>query len=72
MPYGKPANIPCVQLDDQLGCRLFGDPSRPAVCGSLQPSIAMCGETRDDALRMLTALENLTTPIRLDRLLNPG
>ena len=57
MPHGKPAGIPCVQLDDDLRCRLFGHPERPAVCGSLQPSAEMCGETREQALRWLTDLE---------------
>jgi hypothetical protein len=62
MPQGKPAGVPCVQLDEQLRCRLFGDPRRPAVCGSLQPSHAMCGSERGHALRWLTQLETATTP----------
>jgi hypothetical protein len=37
MPGGKPAGIPCVQLDEELRCRLFGRPERPAVCRQLQP-----------------------------------
>ena len=43
MPQGKPAGVRCIQLDAQDRCMLFGDPRRPAVCGSLQPSIEMCG-----------------------------
>jgi Fe-S-cluster containining protein len=62
MPHGKPAGIPCVQLDDELRCRLFGKPERPAFCGSLQPSESMCGVTRADAMGMLTALEIATRP----------
>jgi hypothetical protein len=62
MPYGKPAGIPCVQLDGDLRCRLFGDPSRPKVCGGLQPSDAMCGTTREEALRGLALLEAATRP----------
>ena len=66
MPHGKPAGVPCVQLDERGLCRIFGDPRRPKVCGSLQPSIAMCGEahdvsaTREHALRYLSDLEQLT------------
>lgn len=60
MPAGKPAGVPCVQLDAELQCRLFGDPSRPAVCGSLQPRRSMCGEDRDQALQQLLALERAT------------
>lgn len=62
MPRGKPAGVRCVQLDEHERCRLFGHPDRPAVCASLKPSIAMCGDTRADALQRLTLLEEQTRP----------
>jgi hypothetical protein len=62
MPHGKPAGIPCVQLDADLGCALFGDPRRPAVCVALRPQRAMCGTTREDAMQHLDALERATAP----------
>lgn len=62
MPAGKPAGVPCVQLDAQLRCRLFGRPERPAVCGSLQPVAEMCGTDRTHALHWLSTLESATTP----------
>ncbi|QNP39532.1 YkgJ family cysteine cluster protein [Lysobacter solisilvae (ex Woo and Kim 2020)] len=62
MPHGKPAGIPCVQLDDELRCRLFGRPERPAFCASLRPLASMCGDSRDAALATLTALEIATRP----------
>ena len=62
MPLGKPAGVACVQLDGAGRCRLFGDPRRPAVCRGLQPSTAMCGADRDEALAHLTALEAATAP----------
>lgn len=62
MPQGKPAGVPCVQLDDQGRCRLFGLPTRPAVCASLRPSEDMCGASRAQALATLTALEQATRP----------
>lgn len=62
MPMGKPAGVPCAQLDDALRCRLFGDPARPRVCGSLQPCPAMCGATREQAMAGLAALEAATRP----------
>ncbi|HAX43319.1 MAG: hypothetical protein M9913_24510 [Bryobacteraceae bacterium] len=62
MPGGKPAGVPCVHLDHHLRCELFGDPRRPAVCGSLQPSPGMCGDSAAEALVLLTRLEDLTTP----------
>jgi uncharacterized protein len=62
MPQGKPAGVLCVQLDEELRCRIFGAPQRPACCGSLQPSIEMCGTTRAEALVWLTRLERETAP----------
>ncbi|NYZ61202.1 YkgJ family cysteine cluster protein [Luteimonas deserti] len=62
MPHGKPAGVPCVQLDADLRCRLFGRPERPAVCGSLRPSADMCGVSRAAAMRTLDRLEALTAP----------
>ncbi len=62
MPHGKPAGVPCVQLDEDLRCRLFGRPERPAVCGGLQPSAPMCGSGREEALAWLGRLERDTAP----------
>jgi Fe-S-cluster containining protein len=62
MEGGKPAGVPCVQLDEDMRCHLFGDPRRPAFCGGLQPSAEMCGDTREQALRFLTRLDLLTRP----------
>ena len=62
MPHGKPAGIPCVQLDDDYRCRLFGSPERPAFCASLKPLLSMCGAARDEALSVLTKLELATRP----------
>ncbi|WP_312513014.1 YkgJ family cysteine cluster protein [Massilia sp.] len=62
MPNGKPAGVRCVQLGDDERCRIFGKPERPAFCGGLQPSREMCGETREQAIRWLDALERATAP----------
>jgi len=62
MPHGKPAGIPCVQLDDAYRCRLFGLPERPAFCASLRPDVEMCGTSRDDAMAVLLELERVTSP----------
>ena len=64
MPQGEPAGVPCVQLDEQLRCRLFGRPERPTVCVSLQPSAPMCGTSPAQAMRRLAWLEALTAPGR--------
>ena len=62
MPYGKPAGMPCVQLDDEYRCRLFGKPERPAFCASLRPTMDMCGSSREDAMHELSSLEAMTRP----------
>ena len=62
MPNGKPAGVPCVQLDEQMRCRIFGRPERPAFCGGLLPSREMCGERREHALFWLAELESATRP----------
>ncbi|MBE9608399.1 YkgJ family cysteine cluster protein [Chitinilyticum piscinae] len=61
-PAGKPAGLPCAQLDEALRCRIFGRPERPACCAGLQPSLEMCGDSRADALLWLTRLEDATRP----------
>ncbi|MBZ0056526.1 MULTISPECIES: YkgJ family cysteine cluster protein [unclassified Leclercia] len=62
MPNGKPANTPCVQLDAQQRCKIFGSPLRPKVCAGLQPSREMCQDTRQQAMTWLLELEALTAP----------
>jgi hypothetical protein len=64
LPHGKPAGVPCPHLDAALQCQLFGLPERPAVCGSLQPSQSMCGDSREQAMLWLGQLEALTAPQR--------
>jgi hypothetical protein len=67
MPLGKPAGVACVQLDEDQRCRLFGLPTRPAVCRSLKPGAEMCGSTRAEAMAWLTRLEAQTASPPLAR-----
>jgi Fe-S-cluster containining protein len=60
MPYGKPAGVRCAQLTDDNRCRIYH--ARPQVCRRLRASREMCGETPEDALRYLAALERATAP----------
>jgi Fe-S-cluster containining protein len=62
MPNGKPAGVRCVQLDEANRCKIFGRPERPAVCGGLQPSQEMCGDTQVHALSYLARLDAATSP----------
>ncbi|QRM17992.1 YkgJ family cysteine cluster protein [Dechloromonas sp. TW-R-39-2] len=58
----KPAGQPCPNLDADLRCTIFGRPERPSCCGGLQPSLEMCGESRQQAMIWLANLEAATRP----------
>lgn len=62
MPQGKPANTPCVQLDERQRCKIFASPLRPKVCAGLRPDAEMCGSNRQQALSWLIKLEADTAP----------
>lgn len=62
MPGGKPAGVPCVHLDDEMRCKLFGDSRRPALCEQFKPEPAVCGEARAEALILIAQMELLSTP----------
>lgn len=62
MEKGKPASVPCVHLDEQYLCKIFGKPERPSFCGTLPPSIEMCGSNREEAMAILANLEKQTKP----------
>lgn len=62
MPAGKPAGVPCVQLDDQYRCKVFGKPERPKACGHFQPQYEICGDTRKQAMEIIAMLEISTQP----------
>lgn len=63
MPNGKPANVRCIHLAEDLCCAIFGHPERPAFCQGLKPSQEMCGDNRDQALKWLGDLEIATRPV---------
>lgn len=58
MPAGKRAGERCIQLDEANRCRLFGRPERPRVCLEFRAEVAICGNDREDAMRLLTMLED--------------
>lgn len=62
MPHGKPAGMPCIQLDENYRCRLWGQPDRPAICISFRAQHDMCGDSREEALATLEALEIASRP----------
>ncbi len=62
MPQGKPANTPCIHLDERMRCRIFTSPLRPAVCRGLQPEQEMCCDSKGAAMNYLLTLEENTMP----------
>ena len=60
MPFGKPAGARCLHLSDSNLCGLFGHPARPAVCAAFKADRSVCGDDRDDAIRLLGWLEQAT------------
>ena len=62
MPDGKRAGERCVHLDALQRCELFGRPERPQWCADLRPSPEMCGDGREQAMRILERLERDTRP----------
>ncbi|MGI6339686.1 MAG: YkgJ family cysteine cluster protein [Bacteroidales bacterium] len=53
MPGGKPAGIKCIHLMDDMMCALYGNPSRPRVCIDFKPDPDFCGNSREEAMRIL-------------------
>ena len=60
MPTGKPAGVVCPHLDEALRCSLFGRPERPCTCVGFQAEPDFCGDNREQALQILTQLEEET------------
>jgi uncharacterized protein len=62
MPNGKAAGETCVQLLDDYRCAIFGDPSRPKVCADFSAEEYACGNSREEAINILSQLEDATSP----------
>jgi len=58
MPDGKPSGVQCIHLSPDYKCEIFTSHDRPAVCDAFKAEKLVCGENREDALRILTNLEN--------------
>jgi Fe-S-cluster containining protein len=61
MPAGKAAGERCLHLSAENLCLLFGDPRRPAVCGSFGADPEVCGDSREEAIRLLGWWEQATS-----------
>ncbi|EAS44733.1 hypothetical protein C9J48_18150 [Photobacterium profundum] len=60
MPNGKPAGVRCIQLNEKNLCNIFGQPERPAVCHNFKACPDICGTSNEQALAIITELENIT------------
>lgn len=66
MPNGKPAGVRCVNLDDDLRCKIFGCPERPRICGAFQPDPLICGKSRAEAVKIMADLEGIDAGMFMD------
>jgi hypothetical protein len=57
MPHGKPAGVRCIHLTDDLLCDLIDSPDRPKVCIGFDFDPLICGESREEAMRIISELE---------------
>jgi len=57
MSGGKPSATKCIQLTEDLLCKVFNHPDRPKVCGNFKFDILICGENKNDAMKIMGELE---------------
>ncbi len=59
MPAGKPAGVRCIHLTHDYRCDIFYSDERPQVCKDFKAEPSVCGNTREEALKILSELEGL-------------
>ena len=59
-PFGKPAAVRCLHLDNDNKCSSFLQPRRPPVCSCFQATEDACGSTKEEAMAILSEWEMLT------------
>ncbi|WP_027859838.1 YkgJ family cysteine cluster protein [Marinobacterium jannaschii] len=63
MPQGKPAGVACANLIPETGfCRIWESDSYPEPCRQFRAMPEHCGESRQQALRLIGLLESETAP----------
>ncbi len=61
MPDGKPAGTPCVNLEaGSLRCKIHGSADYPLACARFIPAPEVCGDSREQAMRLIGDLELAT------------
>jgi uncharacterized protein len=56
MPGGKPAGIRCIHLDDEFRCRIYNTPGKPKVCSDFKAEPDFCGNSHEEAMKILFSL----------------
>ncbi len=62
MPNGKPAGVPCVNLNEKRLCSVWGTDQYPKVCKEFTAAHWICGDTTEQALTNLRILDHVTRP----------
>jgi Fe-S-cluster containining protein len=61
MPNGKPAGVVCVNLDlASKRCGVWGTDEYPETCRQFLAEPDVCGESAEQALRLIENMEQLT------------
>jgi Fe-S-cluster containining protein len=56
MPGGKPAGVRCIHLRDDYKCAIYNTPEKPTVCSDFKAEPEFCGNSREEALKILYSL----------------
>jgi hypothetical protein len=65
MPGGKPAGIRCIHLMEDYRCAIYYAAGKPKVCTDFKAEPEFCGDSREDALRILLSMsKNPPTPLK--------
>ncbi|MBD9425643.1 MULTISPECIES: YkgJ family cysteine cluster protein [unclassified Pseudomonas] len=60
LPQGKAAGERCLHLTAEFLCAIFGSPERPDVCLAFSAADYVCGDSREEAIRLIGWLEQAT------------
>ena len=60
MPDGKPAGVRCIHLTNDMKCALYNSPDRPNVCSGFKAERLICGESKEEALKIIASLEGIS------------
>ncbi len=58
LPNGKPKGMVCPHFTADKRCRIFNSPARPKVCVAFKAEKDFCGDTFEEAMTILSTLEN--------------